>query len=125
MSRSAVWAELSSSPRWHLSPLLSTFKSLTPTATWFGRNSGSGPMSTIRRDYRELVPLLRHRYQPDDPAVAALRRRSHDVRLTIDAGLQIRVAAIIEAHANKASGKAAAVVLDPDTGAVLASVSYP
>jgi cell division protein FtsW (lipid II flippase) len=82
-------------------------------------------MSTIRRDYRELVPLLRHRYEPDDPAVAALRRRPHDVRLTIDAGLQIRVASIVEAHAKKASGKAAAVVLDPDSGAVLASVSYP
>src|SRR6185295_1221484 len=36
-----------------------------------------------------------------------------------------RVAAIVEAHARAASGKAAAVVLDPDSGAVLASVSYP
>ncbi len=39
--------------------------------------------------------------------------------------LQIRVAAIVEAHAKQAAGKAAAVVLDPDTGGVLASVSYP
>jgi len=83
------------------------------------------PMSTIRRDYREILPLLRHRYDPGDAAVAALRRRPRDVRLTIDAALQIRVAAIVEAHARAASGKAAAVVLDPDSGAVLASVSYP
>ena len=82
-------------------------------------------MSAIRRDYRAIVPLVRHRYETDDPAVAALHRRSRDVRSTIDAALQMRVASIVEAAAKKASGKAAAVVLDPDTGALLASVSYP
>ena len=82
-------------------------------------------MSTIRRDYRELVPLLRHRYEPDHPAVVAMRQRPRDVRLTIDAALQLRVAAIVEARAKATSGRAAAVVLDPDSGAVLASVSYP
>src|SRR5207245_2267315 len=82
-------------------------------------------MSTIRRDYREIVPLLRHRYEPDHPVAVALRGRPRDVRLTIDAALQLRVASIVEAHAKKASGRAAAVVLDPDSGAVLASVSYP
>jgi cell division protein FtsW (lipid II flippase) len=82
-------------------------------------------MSTIRRDYRGLVALVRHRHEPQHPAVTAVRKRSHDVRLTIDAALQLRVAAIVEAQARKSSGKAAAVVLDPDNGAVLASVSYP
>jgi membrane carboxypeptidase/penicillin-binding protein len=82
-------------------------------------------MSTIRRDYRDLLPLVRHRYEPDHPDVAALRQRTHDIRLTIDAALQIRVAAIVEAHAKNTTGRAAAVVLDPDSGAVLASVSYP
>jgi cell division protein FtsW (lipid II flippase) len=83
------------------------------------------PMYTIHRDYRELIPALRHRRQPEHPAVAALRDRPRDVHLTIDAGLQVRVAAIVAAQAKKAQGKAAAVVLDPDTGAVLASASYP
>ena len=87
---------------------------------WCGRQ-----MSTIRRDYREIVPLLRHRYEPDHPVAVALRGRPRDVRLTIDAALQLRVASIVEAHAKATSGKAAAVVLDPDTGGVLASVSYP
>jgi len=82
-------------------------------------------MTTVRRDYRELVPLVRHRYEPNHPAVVAFRNRSSDVRTTIDAALQIRVAAIVEAHARQAAGKAAAVVIDPDTGGVLASVSYP
>ena len=83
------------------------------------------PMYAIHRDYSELVPLLRHRRQPDHPAVVAFRNRPRDVHLTIDASLQIRVASIVATQARKAQGKAAAVVLDPDTGAVLASVSYP
>ena len=83
------------------------------------------PMYTVYRDYRELVPLLRHRHQPNHPAVIAFRDRPRDVRLTIDADLQRRVAALVEAQALKAKGKAAAVVIDPDTGAILASVSYP
>jgi peptidoglycan glycosyltransferase len=57
--------------------------------------------------------------------VKAFLERPRDVRLTIDADLQHRVAAIVANHARKAKGQAAAVVLDPDTGAVLASVSYP
>lgn len=80
----------------------------------------------VRRDYRELIPLLRHRYEPDNPAVKALLQRPRDVRMTIDARLQLRVSAIIE-HRLQALGKqkAAAVVLDPATGDMLAAVSYP
>jgi cell division protein FtsW (lipid II flippase) len=80
---------------------------------------------TVARDYRDLVPLLRHRYEPNDRAVASFQARPRDVRLTIDANLQLRVAAIVADYARKADGRAAAVVLDPDTGAVLASASYP
>ena len=83
------------------------------------------PMYAIHRDYRELIPVLRHRHQPDHPAVVAFRNRPRDVRLTIDANLQLRVASIVATQARKAQGKSAAVVLDPDTGAVLASASYP
>jgi cell division protein FtsW (lipid II flippase) len=82
-------------------------------------------MWTIRRDYRDLVPLLRHRYQPDHPAVVALRGQAHDVRLTIDAAFQLRVASIVASYARRAAGRAAAVVIDPTTGALLASASYP
>jgi hypothetical protein len=82
-------------------------------------------MWTVRRDYRDLVPVLRHRYEPDHPAVVALHRQAHDVRLTIDAGLQLRVTAIVASYARKSGGRAAAVVLDPDTGELLASASYP
>jgi cell division protein FtsW (lipid II flippase) len=87
---------------------------------------GAGrPMHTIHRDYNDLVPVLRHRHEPQHASVVAFRSRPRDVHLTIDADLQRRVAAIVAAYARKAKGKAAAVVLDPDTGAVVASVSYP
>jgi hypothetical protein len=83
------------------------------------------PMYAIHRDYSELIPVLRHRRQPEHAAVVAFMDRPRDVHLTIDANLQLRVASIVAAQARKAQGKAAAVVLDPDTGAVLASASYP
>ena len=62
-----------------------------------------GPVdATLRRDYRELVPALRHRYEPDHPAVAALRKQARATcRLTIDAGLQLRVATIVAAYAQE------------------------
>jgi cell division protein FtsW (lipid II flippase) len=87
--------------------------------------AGGRPMSAVRRDYRELVPLLRHRYDVDHPAVVEARRRPRDVTLTIDARLQLRTAAILRAYAEKSGGRAAAVVLDPDTGDLLAVASYP
>jgi cell division protein FtsW (lipid II flippase)/cell division protein FtsI/penicillin-binding protein 2 len=83
------------------------------------------PMYTIHRDYRELVPVLRHRHQPQHAAVVAFHNRPRDVHITIDAQLQLRVASIVAAQARKAQGRAAAVVLDPATGAILASASYP
>jgi peptidoglycan glycosyltransferase len=84
------------------------------------------PVPTIRRDYRPLLPLLRHRHQPNHRAVKGFLDATRDITLTIDAPLQARVARILEKYASRTStGRAAAVVLDPDTGDVLASVSYP
>ncbi|HEX3128448.1 MAG TPA: FtsW/RodA/SpoVE family cell cycle protein [Thermoanaerobaculia bacterium] len=81
----------------------------------------------VRRDYTDIVPLLRHRWQPEHKAVQKILNRKRDVQLTIDARLQARVAQIVRKYAREAGIKegAAAVVLDPDTGDVLASVSYP
>jgi cell division protein FtsW (lipid II flippase) len=82
-------------------------------------------MATLRRDYREIVPAFRHRYQPGHAAVVALRSRPRDVTMTIDAGFQYRVSEIVAAYARKSAGRAAAVVIDPDSGDLLASASYP
>jgi cell division protein FtsW (lipid II flippase)/cell division protein FtsI/penicillin-binding protein 2 len=82
--------------------------------------------TVLRREYRDLVPLLRHRYDSDHPAVRAAMDPQRQLRVTLDARLQARVAAIVAAYARRsASGRAAAVVLDPVTGDLLASVSYP
>ena len=81
--------------------------------------------AAIRRDYRELLPLLRHRHD-SDPTVRALLARPRDVRLTIDARLQWTVASLLEKYAAKSSiGHAAAIVVDPGSGHVLAVASYP
>jgi cell division protein FtsW (lipid II flippase) len=74
----------------------------------------------LRRDYSELVPLLR-----GEETTADFLKRPRDVRLTIDGALQARTASIVASYAARSAGKGAAVVLDADTGDVLASVSYP
>ena len=87
---------------------------------------GSGrPMTALRRDYRDIVPAFRHRFQPDHLAVAALRNQPRDETMTIDAGFQYRVSDIVAAYARKGATRAAAVVVDPDSGDLLASASYP
>ena len=82
--------------------------------------------TAVRRDYRDLVPVFRHRFDPDHPAVKAAMNPHRRAALTIDARLQARAAAIVSTYARRSSsGRAAAVVIDPATGDLLASVSYP
>jgi cell division protein FtsW (lipid II flippase) len=76
----------------------------------------------LRRDYSAVVPLLRRR---NERTRTELLDRPRDVRLTIDAGLQARTASILASYAQRSSGRGAAVVLDAETGELLASVSYP
>jgi cell division protein FtsI/penicillin-binding protein 2 len=81
---------------------------------------------TVRRDYQELLPLLRHRYSPNQADVKAFLGRRRDITLTIDAPLQASMAAILTKYAARSStGHAAAVVINPDTGDLLAVGSYP
>jgi cell division protein FtsI/penicillin-binding protein 2 len=84
------------------------------------------PAYTIKYDYRELMPLLRHRWEPDHPAVKHILDRNRDVHMSIDARLQVAAADIL-ARRLKELGKdsGALVVLDPDSGDLLASVSLP
>ncbi len=91
------------------------------------RNPKNGRMERVLRyDYRELVPLLRHRYEPENPQVRRVLDRPRDVHMSLDARLQVRTAAVL-ADALKKAGrdKGAAVVMDPSTGDLLAAVSYP
>jgi cell division protein FtsW (lipid II flippase) len=84
------------------------------------------PFKTIRYDYRELMPLLRHRRDPDSPAVKRIRDRQRNVQLSISAGLQVRAGAILKAGlAAQHLDKGSIVAMDPKNGDLLASVNLP
>ncbi|MEO8598049.1 MAG: FtsW/RodA/SpoVE family cell cycle protein [Candidatus Solibacter sp.] len=91
------------------------------------KNPGTGKMDRVLRyDYRELVPLLRHRNEPEHPDVKRVLDRPRDVRMSIDSRLQVKTAEILRNHLKLAGQtKGAAVVMDPATGDLLAAVSYP
>jgi len=77
-------------------------------------------------DYRELAPLIRYRHQPGNPEIAKLMARDRDVRASIDIRLQMRAAKALDDRLAKAhKDKGAVVVMDPNTGDVLALVSAP
>jgi cell division protein FtsW (lipid II flippase) len=91
------------------------------------KNPSTGRMDRVLRyDYRELVPLLRHRREPNHPEVRRVLDRPRDVRMTIDARFEVKVAGILR-NQLKQSGqtKGAAVVMDPAAGELLAAVSFP
>ncbi|HYL37591.1 MAG TPA: FtsW/RodA/SpoVE family cell cycle protein [Bryobacteraceae bacterium] len=77
-------------------------------------------------DYSELAPLIRYRHQPGNPEIAKLLARDRDVRASIDIRLQMRVAKALEDRLAKAhKDKGAVVVMDPQSGDILALVSEP
>jgi len=90
-------------------------------------NPKTGKMErVVRYDLRELVPLLRHRYDPNNPAVRRVLDRKRDVRMSLDARLEVRASDILRAALQKAGqDKGSIVVLDPASGDLLAAVSYP
>jgi cell division protein FtsW (lipid II flippase)/cell division protein FtsI/penicillin-binding protein 2 len=91
------------------------------------RNPRTGATErTVRREYRELLPVARDRYRRNSSEVQALFTRNRDVHTSIDARLQMRVAAVLRNRIESGGyARGAAAVLDVDTGEVLASVSYP
>ena len=80
----------------------------------------------LRYDLRELLPLLRHRWQPNNPEVRKVLERDRNLHMTIDARLQWKTAELLEQQLRQLGRtKGAVVVLDPENGDLLASVSYP
>ncbi len=84
------------------------------------------PTYTIRHDYRELLPLLRHRYEPEHPDVVKVMTRERNVQTSIDSRLQVKASQILQTHLQRLKKqKGAVVIMDADTGDLLASVTYP
>ncbi len=80
----------------------------------------------VRYDLRELLPLLRHRWQPNHPDVKKILDRDRNLHMTIDARLQLKTADLLQNQLRQLGRtKGAVVVLDPEDGDLLASVSYP
>ena len=81
---------------------------------------------SVRYDFRELVPLIRHQYEPNNPEVRKIRDRDRTLHMSIDARLQVRVVQLLEKQLQKLGRtKGAVVVLDPQTGDLLAAASAP
>ncbi|MDP9053534.1 MAG: FtsW/RodA/SpoVE family cell cycle protein [Acidobacteriota bacterium] len=90
------------------------------------KDAAGRPFNTIRYDYRELLPLLRHRWEPNHPAVKRIRDRERNVHLSVSAALQVRAGQILKARlAEQHIDKGAIVAMDPSTGDLLASVNSP
>ena len=69
---------------------------------------------------------LRHRYDPQNPAVRRILDRKRDVKMSIDARLEVRVADVLRKQLQVTNrDKGAAVVMDPSNGDLLAAVSFP
>jgi cell division protein FtsI/penicillin-binding protein 2 len=79
----------------------------------------------IQLNYAELIPVLRHRWQPNHPELRRILDRDRTVRTSIDVRLQTVAAQVLEKHARQARFGGAAVVFDAKTGDLLASVRYP
>ena len=84
------------------------------------------PFNTIRYDYRELLPLLRHRWEPNNVAMKRIRDRERNVQLGLSAALQMKAAQLLNAtltaqHLDHGS----IVAMDPSNGDLLVSVSAP
>lgn len=79
-------------------------------------------------NYSDLLPIYRLSHMPHCPKL-----KGKDIRLTIDARLQVKVENALRKYANalvdkrtgRVKNKGAAVVLDVHTGEVLAAVSIP
>jgi cell division protein FtsW (lipid II flippase)/cell division protein FtsI/penicillin-binding protein 2 len=81
---------------------------------------------TLKHDYSALVEYWRNRHRPSHPDVRALVERARDLRVTIDARLQTRVSRALDQHlASSGRDRGAVVVLDAETGEVLALVNAP
>ncbi len=73
---------------------------------------------------RELVPMWRHRADPEHPEVRKILSRNRDVQLTIDMRIQIAASRTL-ASSTRRNKNGAAVILNASTGETLALAMRP
>lgn len=80
-------------------------------------------MTVNKRDYSALAPLLLSGINSDQ--VAEFKKRNRDVQLTIDASLQTNLNKILATDDSVKLKRVSVVIMEDNTGDVLASASYP
>jgi cell division protein FtsW (lipid II flippase) len=83
----------------------------------------STEMTVSRRDYKALAPLLLAGINSAE--VANFKQRNRDVQLTIDAALQTNLNKALATDDSVKIKRVSVVVMESNTGDVLASASYP
>jgi cell division protein FtsI/penicillin-binding protein 2/cell division protein FtsW (lipid II flippase) len=77
-------------------------------------------------DLHDLAPLVRYRHQPGNRAMQQLRAKDRTVKTSIDVRLQVKASEILAKRLLKAGQqRGALVMMNADTGDVLAMVSAP
>jgi cell division protein FtsW (lipid II flippase) len=84
---------------------------------------GIKEMSVSKRDYSALAPLLIAGI--NSPQVEAFKRRNRDVQLTMDAELQTGIQQSLAADTSLLDNRVSVVIMQAQTGDVLASAVYP
>lgn len=87
----------------------------------------------LKRDYSALLPVWWVHQSPDAPEYKALMEKERDLTLSLDMKMQVALAKALEESLAAARAdlkvndvtRASAVILDAQTGAVLASVTTP
>jgi len=84
---------------------------------------GPKEMTVVKKDYAALVPLLISGL--DTAEIAIFKKRNRDVKLSVDADLQTHLQQAIAADPGVAGNRVSVVVMEANTGDVLASAVYP
>ncbi len=74
---------------------------------------------------RDLASVVRYRHQLDNPALQALLNRDRDVHTTIDIRLQLKAGEILARHLAPQGKKGALVIMNAESGDLLALASWP
>lgn len=80
-------------------------------------------MTVAKTDYKALAPLLLAGI--NSPQVDTFKRRNRDVRMTVDADLQTNIQKNIAADDSLKDKRVSVVIMEAETGDVLASAVYP
>ena len=76
-------------------------------------------------DYEDLAPVVRVRHQRGNPILQNLLNRDRDVHSTIDVRLQLKANEILRSRLEASGKKGALVVINAQSGDVIALASYP